>query len=85
VTPRMSPRSVKGTSVRISWESACRRVWKPSASAEPRSSSAARRSTKARGRKWTRTGIVIGEAPNPVMPNMRYAAKTTSGTSSSTS
>jgi len=65
--------------------SACRRVWKPRASAEPRSSSAARESTKARGRRWTRTGIVIGDAPNPVMPNTRYAAKITSGTSSSTS
>jgi len=37
-------------------------------------------STKVMGSTWTSTGIVIGEAPNPVTPNIRYPAKITSAT-----
>ena len=32
------------------------------------------------GRTWARTGIVIGEAPKPVTPNMTYPAKITRAT-----
>jgi hypothetical protein len=32
---------------------------------------AASGSTKSSGRTWTGTGILIGDAPNPVMPKAR--------------